>query len=62
MTLNGSPFYIGATMEIKNLLREKSLAESTAEYIQVILTLNQQLQELTEENQRLKELSSAPKE
>ena len=42
-------------MEVKHLLREKSLAESTAEYIQVILELNQKIIELTEENMKLQE-------
>lgn len=42
-------------VEIKQLLREKSLAESTAEYIQVILELNQKVSELTQENEKLKE-------
>ena len=41
-------------MEIKYLLREKSLAESTAEYIQVILELHQKVQELEKENAGLK--------
>ena len=41
-------------MEIKQLLREKSLAESVAEYIQVILELNQKVTALTEENTQLK--------
>ena len=42
-------------MEIKSLLREKSLAESVADYIQVILELNQKVTELTAENMKLKE-------
>jgi hypothetical protein len=42
-------------MEVKHLLRERSLAESTAEYIQVILELNQKLSELTAEITKLKE-------
>ena len=41
-------------MEIKNLLREKSLAESVAEYIQIILELNQKLSEVTAENNQIK--------
>lgn len=43
-------------MEVKSLLREKSLAESVAEYIQIILELNQKVAELTQENQKLKEV------
>ena len=42
-------------MEIKNLMREKSLAESVAEYIQIILELNQKVTELTNENIQLKD-------
>lgn len=46
-------------MEIKNLLREKSLAESVAEYIQIILELNQKLTDVTAENNQLKTAADA---
>ena len=53
-------------MEIKSLLREKSLAESVAEYIQAILELNQKLAEVTAERDQLKAaaeaLAEVPKE